>query len=306
MLLQDGGYLGLSSLAPGSQPVFVCNSQTRDFTISNAEFLLSSFADLKSKRQPFQTRYQLLSPERFPNTKENHLAKQALHMDTFSPYSDPHPLGSDYWSLKTPETCLVDRASHSDEEALLLSTNPKKRAGRKKFKETRHPIYRGVRSRNSNRWVCELREPNKQSRIWLGTYPTAEMAARAHDVAALALKGHSACLNFADSAWRLPVPISKDAKEIQKTAAEAAEAFRPLELRSNIKSPKEHVSSSSTVLSFETENASYVDEEAVFNMPGLLTNMAEALLLSPPCVDDMSYEDDVESDADMSLWSYSI
>jgi hypothetical protein len=51
------------------------------------------------------------------------------------------------------------------------------------------------------------------------------MAARAHDVAALALRGKSACLNFADSAWRLPLPASTDPKEIRKMAAEAALAF---------------------------------------------------------------------------------
>ena len=65
-------------------------------------------------------------------------------------------------------------------------------------------------------WVCELREPNKKSRIWLGTYPTAEMAARAHDVVALAFRGRKACLNFADSAWSLPVPVSKDSMEIRR------------------------------------------------------------------------------------------
>ncbi|XP_058765338.1 dehydration-responsive element-binding protein 1A-like [Vicia villosa] len=112
-------------------------------------------------------------------------------------------------------------------EMQLAASCPKKRAGRKIFKETRHPVYRGVRKRNLDKWVCEMREPNKKTRIWLGTFPTAEMAARAHDVAAMALRGRYACLNFADSVWRLPIPETSDTKDIQKAATEAAEAFRP-------------------------------------------------------------------------------
>ncbi|CAH1438950.1 unnamed protein product [Lactuca virosa] len=183
-------------------------------------------------------------------------------------------------------------ASFSDEELLLASRNPKKRAGRKKFKETRHPIYRGVRRRNSGKWVCEIREPNKKTRVWLGTYPTADMAARAHDVAALAMKGRSACLNFADSLWRLPVPESSNVKDIQKAAVEAAEAFRPAD---EVEENKE----------LAAVNGLYMDEEAIFGMPGFLANMAEGLMLPPPVtVGYDNCEDDVEFSFDASLWSF--
>jgi EREBP-like factor len=93
---------------------------------------------------------------------------------------------------------------------------PKRRAGRKKFKETRQPFYRGIRRRKKNKWVSEMRKPNEKKRIWLGTYPSAEMAARAHDVAALALRGTFACLNLADSAWSVHLPASTDLGEIRR------------------------------------------------------------------------------------------
>ncbi|KAM7472013.1 hypothetical protein LguiA_010196 [Lonicera macranthoides] len=225
-----------------------------------------------------------------------------LHFDSSSDLSSPRTAYSSSSTSSDASSINVRRANNaSDEEVILASSNPKKRAGRKKFRETRHPVYRGVRKRNFGKWVCEVRQPNNKSRrIWLGTYSTADMAARAHDVAAIALRGRSACLNFADSTWRLPIPASKDVKDIQRAAAEAAETFRP---SSDDDDDDNGVKVAESATSWSPENDKfYTDDVAVFGMQELIANMAEGLMLPPPqCADD-----DVEISAEMFLWSYSI
>ncbi|KAL5554881.1 hypothetical protein UlMin_037117 [Ulmus minor] len=165
----------------------------------------------------------------------------------------------------------------------------------------KRPRFRGIRCR-SGKWVSEIREPKKTTRIWLGTYPTAEMAAAAYDVAALALKGSEAILNFPSSVGEYPVPGSASAADIRSAAAAAAASRRP-EVRAaggETTSFRNEVMESNTT----TYGGEYVDEEDLFRMPNLLVEMAEGMLLSPPRIESPPSDYSPGSSDGDTLWSY--
>ncbi|KAM0825101.1 hypothetical protein ACQ4PT_069772 [Festuca glaucescens] len=85
---------------------------------------------------------------------------------------------------------------HQEQAAAAQAAQPTKPRGRKKGGSS-HSKFVGVRQRPSGRWVAEIKDTTQKIRMWLGTFETADAAARAYDEAARLLRGAEARTNFA-------------------------------------------------------------------------------------------------------------
>ncbi|KAI9112107.1 hypothetical protein K1719_017003 [Acacia pycnantha] len=200
----------------------------------------------------------------------------------------------------------------SHESSLLSPRTARSPSSSGQHTSRRHATFRGIRSR-SGKWVSEIREPRKSTRIWLGTYPTPEMAAAAYDVAVLALKGPDTTLNFPNLILSYPIPASLSANDIRAAASAAAEARLVRSTESGGQdaggeggNQGEDWSRSGGEVATTEKSEEFIDEDELLNMPSLLDDMARGMQVSPPRMKSPNASDDSPPNSDHgdSLWSF--
>lgn len=214
-------------------------------------------------------------------------------LDHYLQLRGPHSLHNNTSTCQNYPSPVSENLAHPSSNTSTMAAAPSSST-------KKHPLYRGIRCRNS-KWVSEIREPRKSTRIWLGTYPTPEMAAAAYDVAALALKGSDAVLNFPNFVSTYPVPASSSSVDIRNAAAAAAASCARRKAESVSDRDENQIMEQSRSNDVIGE---FVDEDALLNMPNLLVDMAEGMMVSPPRINSSPSDDSPENSDGERLWSY--
>ncbi|KAF3322062.1 ethylene-responsive transcription factor RAP2-11 [Carex littledalei] len=133
-------------------------------------------------------------------------------------------------------------------------THPKQKSS----KRTNSTKFLGVRQRPSGRWVAEIKDTTQKIRMWLGTFETAEEAARAYDEAACLLRGTNTRTNFATQQMSPNSPLASrirallNHKRLKNSTASNVSSHSAASSRSGMSSNTTTATTSTTTATFNS------------------------------------------------------